>query len=135
MAEFIFAVIIAIAAILGIIFAVRGDFPTRNPRYLGVLGGVLAVLLAGGMIAQSMFQSVPTKSIGVRTSYGKVIGTPYGPGGHWVPPWVTLNIVQNTIQSDTFSERNGGPVTPDVPTPRGTTNGTDSRAANAWIVG
>jgi len=121
MAEFIIAIILAVAAVGGIVVAIKGDFPTRNPRVIGISVAIFVILLAGGMIAQSMYQSVPTKSEGVITSYGKVVGHPFGPGGHWVAPWRTVNIVQNTIQSDTFSERNGGPNTPDVQTPRGTT--------------
>lgn len=118
MALFIFAIVIAVIAILamiGVLFA--GDI-SRNPKVWTVIGGTFAILLAGGLIVLSMFKSVPTKSEGVVTSYGKVIGTPYGPGGHFMAPWRTLNIVQNTIQSDSFTSANGQGG--DTQTPSGT---------------
>src|SRR5690242_20371834 len=75
------------------------------------------VIIAPGIFFLSGFNSVPTKSVGVITSYGKVVGNPYGPGSHWMVPWKTLNIVQDTIQSDSFFAANGNG--PDVQTPSG----------------
>jgi len=107
MAEFVIAIIIAVAAILAMFGVVFSGSVPRNPKVWTIIGGIFAVILAGGMIVQSMFQSVPTKSEGVVTSYGKVIGAPYGPGSHFLAPWKTLNIVQDTIQSDKFFASNG----------------------------
>lgn len=105
MAEFIFAIIVALIAVLAAIgvFIVS---ETGTVKALTVLGAFFVLVLSAGMIFQSMFQSVPTKSEGVLTSYGKVIGTPYGPGPHLVAPWRTVNIVADTIQSDKFSDEN-----------------------------
>ena len=102
MAAFVFSLVIllgSLAAIAGMIF---GSNISRNPRVWTIIGGILGIIIAGGFFFLSLFQSVPTKSVGVITSYGKVIGTPYGPGGHLMEPWRTLNIVQDTIQSDSF---------------------------------
>lgn len=107
MALFVFAIIIAVIAILAMLGVIFTDKVTRNPKVWTIIGGTFAVLLAGGLVTLSMFKSVPTKSEGVVTSYGKVIGTPYGPGGHFMAPWRTLNIVQDTIQSDGFFQSNG----------------------------
>lgn len=125
MTEFVFGVIIAVAGILAIAGAIFSDRTPRNPKVWTIVAGVFCVLLAGGGVYQSFYKSVPTKSEGVVTSYGKVIGTPYGPGRHEIAPWRTLNIVQNTIQSDTFSSANGNGGTnaqgsTDVQTPSGT---------------
>lgn len=110
MGEFIFAIIFAVIAF----FAVIGVFiaaDTGKVKALTVLVAFFVFIFSGGMIVQSCFQSVPTKSEGVLTSYGKVIGTPYGPGPHMVAPWRTVNIVADTIQSDKFSDEN--PNSPD----------------------
>lgn len=67
--------------------------------------GLGAVVLAVGFLAffASGFKSVPTKSIGVPVSFGKVQGNPYGPGLHqtWTP-WLHLNVLDETIQTTTF---------------------------------
>jgi len=107
MALFIFAIVIAVIAVLAMLGVIFADQVPRNPKILTITGGVFAVLLSGGLIVLSMFQSVPVKSVGVITSYGKVVGTPYGPGGHFLAPWRSLNIVQDTIQSDNFFQANG----------------------------
>lgn len=106
MAEFVFSIIVALASIGAIMVIVFGRFP-RNPKVITVITGGLGIILAGGLFFSSLFHSVPTKSVGVITSYGKVIGTPYGPGSHLLTPWRTLNIVQDTIQSDSFLQANG----------------------------
>jgi hypothetical protein len=106
-ALFVFAIIIAVIAVLGIFGVIFTSSVPRNPKVWSIIGGVFALFLSGGLIYASMFQSVPTKSEGVVTSYGKVVGTPYGPGGHIIAPWKTLNIVQDTIQSDSFFQSNG----------------------------
>lgn len=71
------------------------------------IGEVALVVIAGAIFFGSGFQSVPTKSVGVLTSFGQVQGTPYSPGSHWMVPWKTLNVVTDTIQSDSFLQANG----------------------------
>lgn len=86
------------------------DVVTENKNYARTwikLGAVLPVILAAIIFISAGFQSVPTKSVGVLSSFGKVIGTPYGPGQHWLAPWKTLNDVSDTIQSDSFLQSNG----------------------------
>jgi len=106
MAAFVFSIILLLIAVATICGASFSKMP-RNPRTWTFIGGGVGVVLAGGLLMLSLFQSVPTKSVGVVTSYGKVLGTPYGPGGHWIAPWRTLNIVQDTIQSDKFFQSEG----------------------------
>ena len=107
MAAFVFSIIVLLISGGAIAYAIFGDFASRNPRVWAIIGGVLGIFLTGGLFLLSLFHSVPTKSVGVTTSYGKVIGTPYGPGAHMLAPWKNLNIVQDTIQSDNFSQVNG----------------------------
>lgn len=107
MAEFVIGLIIVVIGVLAIIGAIFSDRTSRNPKVWIAIAGVFFILLAGAGVWQSFYQSVPTKSEGVVTSYGKVIGTPYGPGRHQIAPWRTLNVVQDTIQSDSFFQSNG----------------------------
>lgn len=107
MAEFVFGLIFMVIGVLAIIGAIFSSHTSRNPKVWISIAGIFFILLAGAGVWQSFYQSVPTKSEGVVTSYGKVIGTPYGPGRHQIAPWRTLNIVQDTIQSDSFFQSNG----------------------------
>lgn len=68
---------------------------------------VIALIIPAAIIGLAGNHSVPTKSVGVLTSFGKVVGQPYGPGSHWFAPWQTLNIVTDTIQSDSFLQSYG----------------------------
>lgn len=76
---------------------------TKNLRLVfGVIGGIFAVL-AFGFYAWGGIKSVPTKSIGVPVAFGKIDGSPYGPGIHetW-KPWLHLAIIDETVQTTTF---------------------------------
>lgn len=103
---FVFGIIIAVIAVLAITGAVFSDRTSRNPKTWIILAGVFFILLAGAGVWNSFYRSVPTKSVGVVTSYGKVTGVSYGPGRHEIDPWRTLNIVQDTIASDSFLQSN-----------------------------
>lgn len=76
-------------------------------RFWVMAGAVVPVILAAVTFFAAGFTSVPTKSEGVLTSYGKVFGDVYQPGGHWILPWKTMNVVGDTIQSDNFKSANG----------------------------
>lgn len=67
------------------------------------VGGAVVAIIGVLVFAVSGIKSVPTKSIGVATSFGKVTGQPYGPGIHetW-QPWKAVNIIDETIQTTTF---------------------------------
>lgn len=120
MTEFVFSIIILLGSLGAILVIAFGKFP-RNPKVITIIAGGLGIILAGGLFFAGLFHSVPTKSVGVVTSYGKVIGAPYGPGGHLMAPWRTLNIVRDTIQSDSFSSANGSATSPDSVGPSGIT--------------
>jgi regulator of protease activity HflC (stomatin/prohibitin superfamily) len=80
------------------------------------IAAVVCIVIAPVIFILAGFNSVPVKSVGVVTSYGRV-GAEYSPGAHWLPPWQSLNIVSDTIQSDNFSAANG--TGPDQTAPSG----------------
>jgi regulator of protease activity HflC (stomatin/prohibitin superfamily) len=96
---FILAILFAIAGIIAILAAGLSKDYAAGWR----VGGVVAVIFALLVFMVSGIKSVPTKSIGVATSFGKVTGQPYGPGIHetW-QPWKHVNIIDETIQTTTF---------------------------------
>lgn len=95
-----------------------GDPVTRRNYWkIGIATtSVIPLLAAGAIFFFSGFHTVPAKSVGVVTQYGKVLNE-YGPGGHWLFPTKSLNIVQDTKQSDQFLQSNGG--SSDAYTPAG----------------
>jgi hypothetical protein len=70
-----------------------------------IIGSVVLIVIAPVIFVLTGIKSVPTKSVGVVTSFGRV-GSEYSPGAHWMVPWKSLNIVQDTIQSDSFAQAN-----------------------------
>ena len=101
---FIVGIIIAICGVLCFValpFA-KGEDGTSYRPVVAIAGTACMVIFVlfwflGGL------KSVPTKSIGVPVSFGKITGTPYGPGLHstW-KPWMHLAIIDETIQTTTF---------------------------------
>lgn len=83
----------------------RGERPNYGRRWT-LIGSVVALLIAPLIVVLAGINTVPTKSVGVVTSFGRV-GAEYGPGAHWLWPWKTLNTVSDTIQSDNFAQANG----------------------------
>lgn len=94
----------------------RSGSRKNYPRTWVKIGACVAVILAPVIFWLSGFTSVPVKSVGVVTTYGKV-GAEYGPGSHWLLPWKSLAIIQDTIQSDKFAMANGD--APDQQQPSG----------------
>lgn len=99
MGWFIIAAILFIIGIVcvGVSFADSGY--KMGWRAIGAVVAVIGLLV----FFVSGIKSVPTKSIGVATSFGKVSGAPLGPGLHvtW-QPWKNVNIIDETIQTTTF---------------------------------
>jgi regulator of protease activity HflC (stomatin/prohibitin superfamily) len=96
---FIIAIILAVAGIVAVFAA------PLNKDYKGVWritgGALIGVALL--LFVISGLKEVPTKSIGVATSFGSVDGQPLGPGIHetW-SPWKHVNVLDETIQTTTF---------------------------------
>lgn len=97
---FVIAIIFALAGILILVGAGLGK--EDNRPIVRVIGGAV-VVLALLVYVVSGFKDIPTKSIGVVTSFGRVSGQPLGPGLHetWAP-WKKANIIDETIQTTTF---------------------------------
>lgn len=73
-------------------------------------GGVLATLGLLGAVLFTTFggmQTVPVKSIGVPQAFGTVSGGTMGSGIHWTfQPWMSVAIVDETVQTTTFEGNN-----------------------------
>jgi regulator of protease activity HflC (stomatin/prohibitin superfamily) len=95
-----FIFILCILAFAGGIIALLAGGMAKNPVAVRASGAV-AIILALLVFFFSGFRSVPTKSIGVPTSFGHVEST-LGSGFHWKMPWTTVNILDETIQTTTF---------------------------------
>lgn len=99
MTWFVIAIVFWLAGLACLIFGGLSGYSAAAVRGAGA-----AVLVAGLLLFfASGFKDVPTKSIGVPVSFGKVQGSPYGPGLHqtWTP-WLHLNVLDETIQTTTF---------------------------------
>ena len=78
--------------------------PNYARRVLLIVAPIVAIIVPLAVIGLAGNNSVPVKSVGVVTSFGKVVGQPYGPGQHWMFPTRSLHIVTDTIQSDSFAQ-------------------------------
>jgi regulator of protease activity HflC (stomatin/prohibitin superfamily) len=98
MGWFIFSIILlVIAVIVGF-----GSFAAKDEGALGMrVGAAVLTVLAVGMFVLSGLREVPTRSVGVPTSFGKVESS-LRPGIHFKAPWTTVNILDETIQTTTF---------------------------------
>jgi regulator of protease activity HflC (stomatin/prohibitin superfamily) len=88
-----------LVAIIGMVWAI---FAEDGYRWVGAVVAFVFIMLGFGVLLASTYNSVPTKSIAVITSYGKVVGKPLGPGVHWLAPWKQLHIIDETVQTTTF---------------------------------
>lgn len=103
--------ILAILLAAGGLGALLGAGLAKEENRLGMRvigGGVLVLALV--LFAISGLKDIPTKSIGVVTSFGRISGQPLGPGIHetW-KPWEHANVIDETIQTTTFevNQKNG----------------------------
>ena len=104
MGWFIVAIILVVAAVACALASFAADSRTNTPLGLRIATGVLAVLAVLVFILSGL-REVPTRSVGVPTSFGKVEST-LTPGIHWKAPWTTVNILDETIQTTTFDGKN-----------------------------
>lgn len=95
----IFFVIVA----LGLFLARRGA-ATRLKRVLG-LSAYSAVALAVLTFVLSVFTIVPTRDIGIVTSFGKPVGN-LDNGIHLKLPWEKVKTLDGAIQTDSYLEKN-----------------------------
>ncbi|GAA2701970.1 SPFH domain-containing protein [Micromonospora olivasterospora] len=82
---FTFAIVIAVAAFIAAAVALLNPRPTvRKPAFLTAAGALAGALL---LTAASSAHSVPIRSVGIVTSFGKPTGEVTGSGLKWVAPW------------------------------------------------
>jgi regulator of protease activity HflC (stomatin/prohibitin superfamily) len=99
---FVLGCICIVFAVICVVFAIA-DPDNR----LGWAGGTAVLTIIGVLLVFliSGFREVPTKSVGVVTSFGKV-GKVLRPGVHHTAPWTKVNILDETIQTSTFEGKN-----------------------------
>lgn len=104
MGWFVVAILLLLAGLAALIAAPA----SQNARGARAVGGAV-VVLAFLLYVISGLISIPTKSIGVVTSFGHVSGAPLGPGLNetW-QPWKHANVIDETIQTTTFEVRQNG---------------------------
>lgn len=99
MGWFIFFIVLAVAGIITIAYGAA----VADKKGQVVFTGVVVLVVAFLLFLITGIKNVPTKSIGVATSFGKVTGQPYGPGLHeTMEPWKHLNIIDETIQTTRY---------------------------------
>ena len=99
MVLFIFGLILLVAAGITLVRA--------SGSAAGITRVVASIVLVIGllMFIFSFVRSVPTRSVGVPTSFGKVEPS-IRPGIHFKAPWTSVNIMDETIQTTTFEGKN-----------------------------
>jgi regulator of protease activity HflC (stomatin/prohibitin superfamily) len=96
-------IVALVGVVLGLGFLFGGQ--TKEDQRGGALTGLGVVFLAFLVFFIGGFKSVPVKSVGVVTAFGHV-GSTYKPGLHHTWPWNTVNILDETVQTTTFSGKN-----------------------------
>ncbi|NLU78710.1 stomatin [Micromonospora sp. HNM0581] len=82
---FILAIVAAIVAVVAV--AITLFSPQRQIRQIGVLTAVGALAGTAILTVASSAHSVPIRSVGIVTSFGKPTGEVTGSGLKWVTPW------------------------------------------------
>ena len=127
MGEIILAILLALIATACIVVGIRfKDRRTADEKrayrgssevpYGAIRGSLLAV---GGLFTVMLLmlftfggmKTVPVKSIGVPQAFGTVTGGVMSPGIHWTfEPWLSVNNVDETVQTTTFEGNTALPV-------------------------
>ena len=71
----------------------------------GIVGGIVATVLAVIVFALGSFTIVPTRQVGIPVTFG-VTGQPMPNGFNWKAPWTSVELMDMTIQSLDSSEDN-----------------------------
>jgi hypothetical protein len=102
-AQFIFAIIFWLAAVIAVLY---GVFLAEGNRGLVITASVIAALLGFGLFAWGGVKSVPVKNIGIPQSFGAIGSSVYQPGAHetWTP-WMSITDINETIQTTTFEDK------------------------------
>ena len=107
---YVFIVLTVVAALVAI-----GGLLSSKP---GAVAGAVALFLLG-LVASSV-GTVPTKNVGVVTSFNKPTGETYSAGAYWKAPWKSVTDMSLAWQTDTYQFGN-------VQAAGGTTVGLDIR--------
>jgi regulator of protease activity HflC (stomatin/prohibitin superfamily) len=97
--------ILSILFLLVAVGLALGSFASKEYSKNLLASAIGVFLLAVLVFALSGVREVPTKSVGVVTSFGRV-GAIVTPGLHWMAPWSKVNILTTRIQTTTFEAKN-----------------------------
>jgi regulator of protease activity HflC (stomatin/prohibitin superfamily) len=115
MAGFIFFLILMLAAVLILVAsfligrspAVKGIKSSKRSTILVVRLSSLAVIIVGVLaLLAGMTRVVPTRTIGIETSFGKPVATLHN-GFHLITPWASVEEFDATIQTLKLSGEQG----------------------------
>lgn len=114
----IWLVVAAILALIGLGIAIKGkinDEYTRKPGWMHDFRwtGLVVLFISMIVVLVDSFTIIPTRNIGVQTSFGKPIDT-LSNGWHWVRPWSDIHTFDATIQTLKLSGEKfdaGDPIT------------------------
>lgn len=101
MGAIIFAAILFLIAIAGILYAI---FSTES-RIYGAIAGVTAGIVGILTLLFASVQTVGTSDVGVETAYGKTVGD-LPPGLHMIPPWVNVTTWDGSVQTISYGRDN-----------------------------
>lgn len=105
MVWFVIGILAAVAALLCVIGAMVSEEP--GTRVGAIFGAVVAIAISATLIfGLAGLREVPTKSVGVVTSFGRVVGQPLRPGIHHEGIFTKVNILDETVQTTSFEGNN-----------------------------
>lgn len=81
---FVLGLILAVVAVIALLAATSGALPKPRTAWLTFTGTLVAAV---GLIAASCITVVPTRNVGIVTSWGKPTGRTTGAGLQWTAPW------------------------------------------------
>jgi len=119
---FILAILLVMVGIGGIAIAVMAkndNVPKDEKVPRGIFASVGSLILVTGLVAAFLdcTTTVPVRSVGVQTSFGKPIGV-LSNGFHWIRPWSSVETFDGTVQTATSNPvvrlKNGTTATVDV---------------------
>jgi regulator of protease activity HflC (stomatin/prohibitin superfamily) len=106
-ANLILALLLLLVGVITLL-ARRGSKSQHSPaesKWLPTAVPVIAFALTGLVLLSTLFTIVPTRDIGIVTSFGKPVGN-LDNGIHFKLPWEKVQTLDGAIQTDSYLEKN-----------------------------
>src|SRR6476469_2389958 len=88
------ALIIMVVAVAVILGSGLADRPSK-----AVAGGMVLLFISVAFMVIASITTVPTRSIGITTQFGRPYGHPLSNGAHMVRPWASVEKCDGTVQT------------------------------------